>query len=1024
MLKSGFLMIWTSFVAQCVPVLVTFISFAVYSAVSPTPLTPEVAFSSLALFNLLVIPMMLIPTTVQVLVNAIVSMDRLQSFFASPEIEKHDNGRPPFDDGLEEDDVANQSRKSGGNLKITDEKTRNLLDNRESSSYGTFETSLSEATIPTTYLPDHLSIQISGGHFAWDIDSDVAILHDIDLEVPIDTLTIIIGMVGAGKSSLLSAILGEMSTLAGNIYFNRKRNIISYCPQRAWLQNSTLRANILFGEPMDHTRYNTILDACALRPDIDILPAGDMTEIGEKGINLSGGQKQRISVARALYNKSDIVLMDDPFSALDVHVGSQLMKEGILGFLKREQRTVILVTHQLQYLKYADTVISMDNCTIADQGNLNEIRKRDPNLYAVWEKRISFLSDSEDDDDSSEETTKLERLKLIEQVTGKHEQHRQDDSAAGTLMEKEEREVGSVSLKVYLSYAKAIKYSLTCLTLLLYVAQGTMLILTNFWLSAWSESGSETANKTQEDLDDELTYYIRGYAALSFSYIGISLVAISCQIMFSLYGARRVHIKLLRNIIHAPMRFFDTTPVGRVLNRFSNDTNIIDQRLWMVMFSILSNASVLISAIVVNAVVSPIFIAGAAPLFLIYILIQRYFISTARELQRLGSISRSPVFAHFSESLEGLTTIRAYRNEKRFRRQLHTSVDTNNIAMVCLTLVNRWMGVRLEFIGAVVVLISGLSGLLTALFGELEPSLVGLALTYALSISGHSAILVRSTADCEMQMNAVERIRYYTNVESEQYEGVYNPPPDWPTDGDIKIENISVRYDPSLEPVLRDVSIHFKGGQRVGICGRTGSGKSSLAASLFQIVDTFKGRILIDGVDISHIPLLTLRKRLSIIPQDPVLFQGTIRFNLDPENLRSDDEIWEALEIAQLKQVVTELDMQLDADISEDGVNFSLGQRQLFCIARAFLRKSRILLMDEATASIDLKTDKLLQDVVATAFADRTVITIAHRISTILDSDTVVVLSDGRVVEYDTPENLLKKEDGIFASFVQGSLDN
>nr|XP_006814495.1 PREDICTED: ATP-binding cassette sub-family C member 8-like [Saccoglossus kowalevskii] len=615
----------------------------------------------------------------------------------------------------------------------------------------------------------------------------------------------------------------------------------------------------------------------------------------------------------------------------------------------------------------------------------------------------------------------LEQRKLLVQIDRKAKERKIEDGDTGTLIEKEERETGSVSWRIYLAYIKAIKYPLFVLTIVMYTLQGVALILNNFWLSDWSESGSNTGNKTQNELDAELDYYLKGYAAFSFTYLGLAAAATTFHIMFALLGAKRLHIKLLRNIVHAPMRLFDTTPIGRIMNRLSDDTQTVDQRIWITLYGILTAASISVSTIVVNTVVSPIFLVAAVPLVVTYVLIMRHFLTSARELQRLASISRSPVFAHFSETLGGITTIRAYSIQRRFWKRLCSTVDNNNVALLYMNTANRWVGTRLESIGALIVFAAGLSALLTCILGELEPSLVGLSLAYAISLSGHSSMLIRLMADCEMQMNAVERIEHYTQLESEQYQGVCIPHSNWPNKGDIIFDNISVQYAAGLDPVLSDVNVHFKSGQKIGICGRTGSGKSSLALSLFRIVEICCGRILIDGVDIMTLPLLSLRGKLAIIPQDPVLFQGTIRFNLDPDKKQSDGELWEALEIAQLKSIVSELDRNLDAQVSEDGENFSVGQRQLFCLARAFLKKSQILVMDEATASIDYQTDKILQDVISTVFADRTVITIAHRISTILDSDVVLVLSDGKVIEYDTPQNLLKKEDSMFASLVKGN---
>ncbi|XP_070558012.1 ATP-binding cassette sub-family C member 9-like [Ptychodera flava] len=1046
MLNYGGLMAATIIITMATPAIMTLISFSVYSSVSPTPLTPDITFSALALFQQLVMPLVMFPMTIGFTVNAVVSLSRLQKFFVASEVEENDDGRAPLSsvdiDSTVEISAQEDLPESGDKekLNLIDQEDADLIDDddadtakllsKEVKPYGSFEqeTSLMNSQLAwsssasAATVPDDLAITIRNGSYTWDIKDPVPVLSNINLDVPVGKLTMIVGLVGSGKSSLLSAMLGEMTTVSGTVQFNRRKNTVAYGGQKAWLQNASLRDNILFGESYDHQRYQEIINACALQPDIDILPGGDKTEIGEKGINLSGGQKQRVSIARAMYSKADVIMLDDPLSALDVHVGGQVMAEGIKRFLFREERTVILVTHQLQHIQNADKVVVMEGGKIIRQGDLNDIATNDPELYASWQRTLTVLSESEQESESEAETADVERQTLMRQISAKKEADDIAVKAGATIIEEEERERGSVSWRIYMSYVKAAKVPLFGIGLLLIILRVTAQTFTNFWLSRWSESGANfSGNISQEELDDDLNYWISGYAALSVTYIFLLAVSSTWLIVTLIFAARRLYKTLLRNVVHLPLRFFDTTPVGRILNRFSNDTQILDMRLWQTLQGLLDVSFATIAAIIVNAIVTPLFLLLFIPVFIGYAILQNYYINTSRELQRLDSITKSPVFAHFSESLGGLSTIRGYRVEQRFRGRLIHKIGYNNLAFIYLQVANRWVAVRLDICGSLIVLVSGMATLITSAVGGLEPSLVGLALSYALQISGLLNFLIRQVADCEMQMNAVERVSHYSNIENETYEGTLNPSSEWPVDGDVSYQDVSVRYAADLDPVLTDITLKFKAGEKIGICGRTGSGKSSLALSLFRMIDTYKGRVCIDGIDISHVPLLTLRKRLAIIPQDPILFTGTIRFNLDPEGTKDDKELWEALEIAQLKSTVMELDKQLGSEISEGGENFSVGQRQLFCLARAFLRKARILVMDEATASIDMKTDAILQNVVATAFQDMTVLTIAHRVSTILDSDTILVLSEGEVVEYDTPENLLKNEDGIFASLVKGN---
>ncbi|XP_070558780.1 ATP-binding cassette sub-family C member 8-like isoform X1 [Ptychodera flava] len=691
--------------------------------------------------------------------------------------------------------------------------------------------------------------------------------------------------------------------------------------------------------------------------------------------------------------------------------------------LVREGRTVILVTHQLQYLHLANKVVLMDDGKVGKEGNLKEIQLHDPDLFAAWQETLRVLSESDRDSESEDErvlSAEDERLELRQRVSSKETQEKLSvNGSVGALIKKEERLTGSVSWRVYRTYAKAVKYPLVVLIFALLVTQVSFYAASNFWLSNWSEAGVEIGNKTQGELDEESRYYRIGYTALTLSFAGFVVALYAAEIMFSILAAKRIHLALLRSIIHAPMRFFDTTPIGRILNRFSYDTEVIDQKLWFAIMNVLDVAASSLAGLVVNAIVTPVFIAAVAPLSVVYFLIQKYSLATSRELQRLDNITRSPIFAHFTETLGGLPIIRAYRDEQRFRKRILQTIDSNATARLYFLGTYHWSAIRLDLVSSVVILISGLGSLISCVQGLIQPSWVGLALNYALVMCAELNWMLRMFAECETSMNALERVEHYTNIQPEEYRGTYTPSPGWPDKGNIRFEDVSVRYAADQEPVLKDINVDFKGGEKIGICGRTGSGKSSLTLALFRIIDTFKGRIIIDGIDISRVPLLTLRERLVIIPQDPVLFAGTIRFNLDPEYKKTDDEIWEALEVAQLKGIVAELDNRLDSDVSEEGDNFSVGQRQLFCLARAFLRNAKILVMDEATASIDVKTDAILQSVISTAFADRTVLTIAHRISTILDSDSVLVLSEGKVVEFGSPKKLQNQDGSEFASLVK-----
>uniref|UniRef100_A0A8D0QQ42 ATP binding cassette subfamily C member 8 n=1 Tax=Sus scrofa TaxID=9823 RepID=A0A8D0QQ42_PIG len=821
---------------------------------------------------------------------------------------------------------------------------------------------------------DNCCVQIIGGFFTWTPDG-IPTLSNITIRIPRGQLTMIVGQVGCGKSSLLLATLGEMQKISGAVFWNsslpdsetgedpsperetaadadvRKRGPVAYASQKPWLLNATVEENITFESPFNKQRYKMVIEACSLQPDIDILPHGDQTQIGERGINLSGGQRQRISVARALYQHTNVVFLDDPFSALDVHLSDHLMQAGILELLRDDKRTVVLVTHKLQYLPHADWIIAMKDGTIQREGTLKDFQRSECQLFEHW-KTLMNRQDQE-----LEKETVMER-KATEPPQGLP---RAMSSRDGLLQDEEEEEeeaaeseeednLSSVlhqrakipwrACAKYLSSAGILLLSLLVFSQLL---KHMVLVAIDYWLAKWTDSAltlnpmARNCSLSQECSLDR-TVYAMVFTVLCSLGIVLCLVTSVTVEWTGLKVAKRLHRSLLNQIILAPMRFFETTPLGSILNRFSSDCNTIDQHIPSTLECLSRSTLLCVSALAVISYVTPVFLVALLPLAVVCYFIQKYFRVASRDLQQLDDTTQLPLLSHFAETVEGLTTIRAFRYEARFQQKLLEYTDSNNIASLFLTAANRWLEVRMEYIGACVVLIAAVTSISNSLHRELSAGLVGLGLTYALMI---------------------------------------------------------------------------------GICGRTGSGKSSFSLAFFRMVDMFEGRIIIDGIDIAKLPLHTLRSRLSIILQDPVLFSGTIRFNLDPEKKCSDSTLWEALEIAQLKLVVKALPGGLDAIITEGGENFSQGQRQLFCLARAFVRKTSIFIMDEATASIDMATENILQKVVMTAFADRTVVTIAHRVHTILSADLVIVLKRGAILEFDKPEKLLSQKDSVFASFVR-----
>ncbi|KAJ6666237.1 hypothetical protein lerEdw1_000509 [Lerista edwardsae] len=1002
------------FMNAAIPIAAVLATFVTYAYIEDEPLNTAQAFASLSLFHILVTPLFLLSTVVRFAVKAIISVQKLNEFLISDEI---------GDDSWRNGDSAlayeSCKKHTGLHSKAINRKQpfRHQLDS--------FEQPL---RIPTRHMEiDDCAIKVINGYFSW--GSGLATLSNIDIRIPSGQMTMIVGQVGCGKSSLLLAILGEMQNLEGKVHWSRNRYSVAYAAQKPWLLNATVEENITFGSPFNKQRYKTVTDACSLQPDIDLLPFGDQTEIGERGINLSGGQRQRICVARALYQNTNIVFLDDPFSALDIHLSDHLMQEGILKFLKDDKRTLVLVTHKLQYLPHADWIIAMKDGTVLREGTLKDIQTNDVELYEHW-KTLMNRQDQELEKDMEADQTALERKTLRRAMYPRESKAQLEDEDEEEEDEEEDEEDDDMSTvmrfrakmpwRTCWRYLTSGGFFLLFLMIFSKLLKHSFMVAIDYSLAQWT-SMNESQNLCSMEEPQRTTCYVAVFSILSGVGILLCLVTSLTVEWMGLTAAKNLHHNLLNKIIIGPIRFFDTTPLGLILNRFSADTNIIDQHIPPTLESLSRSTLLCLSAIGMISYATPLFLVALVPLGIAFYFIQKYFRVASKDLQELDDSTQLPLLCHFSETVEGLTTIRAFRHEARFKQRMLELTDTNNIAYLFLSAANRWLEVRTDYLGAFIVLTAAGA----SIFQAPSSGLVGLGLLYALTITNYLNWVVRNLADLEVQMGAVKKVNSFLNMETEYYDGtmdVSQIPKDWPKEGEIKIENLCVRYENNLKPVLKHVKAYIKPGQKVGICGRTGSGKSSLSLAFFRMVDIFDGKIIIDGVDISKLPLHTLRSRLSIILQDPILFSGSIRFNLDPECKCTDDTLWEALEIAQLKNMVKALPGGLDAIVTEGGENFSVGQRQLFCLARAFVRKSSILIMDEATASIDMATENILQKVVMTAFADRTVVIIAHRVHTILTADVVIVMKRGIILEYDTPENLLAQEDGIFASFVRADM--
>jgi ATP-binding cassette subfamily C (CFTR/MRP) protein 1 len=1016
-----------SLILMAAPLIQPVLVFVTYVAIQDEPLTASTAFTTVALFNMMRFPFAFLPMGLLQYIQSKISLSRLERYLDLPELTEYVEPNPPSNASESETVCGSITIRNGtfswvdpeaGPVRpIQDEKPKKEKkpkrgkkgDDEISSSEHSHKSEgskASENTEATTKVP-------------------VITLREINCHVESGSLVAIVGTVGSGKSSFLSAILGELEPIHDSkVYMPRagaKRDgFVSYCSQTPWVVNDTLRGNILFGREFDQERYEEIINACALRDDLAVLPAGDMTEIGERGINLSGGQKARVSLARAMYSKeTKIVLMDDPLSAVDSHVGEWIFSKAITGSVSKGT-TRMIVTHHVHLLARCDKVIVMEKGTIQHHGSYEELVAKGVDFAGAID--VSKIKVTESNEEEAEK--KVEKSSAKAQIPEKKgEDQIQLQKNGKKLVKDEEREEGSVAGSAYMHYARVGGLVVAFMVLLVQAFGRGAEVMAGFWLAFWAEAASDEGGLSTS----ETNYYVAIYAV--FGLIGvIGLTVRSLLIAVHRLAASKIlHDGLTESILRAPVSFFDVTPTGRVLNRFAADMDKIDLELTQTLsqgISTLFNVLGAIAAII--AATRGTFLVPLVPISYCYYVIQKWFRKTSTELQRINSIANSPIFADFSQTLSGTNTIRAYGEETRFFEQCKHSFDTMNASYILIQLVSSWLSLRLDILGGFIGAFIG--GLAVATYSSsfIPAGWLGLALSYSIEVTNFLKHGVKMIATLEAQMNSVERVLFYTNqVQPEAPEFIPDvdpAPSEWPTKGNIEFRGASMRYrDGPL--VLKNISLQVKGSEKIGVCGRTGSGKSSLMISLFRITELEEdgGAIIIDDLNVREIGTSTLRLNLSIIPQDPIIFSNTVRYNLDPFKSASTEELWEVLKKVQMDTVIQELPSGLDELVSEGGENFSQGQRQLLCIARALLRKPKILVMDEATASIDNATDAHIQTMIRENFRDATVLTIAHRLNTIMDSDRVLVLDNGNIAEFDTPEKLLEKEDGLFRAMVEKS---
>ncbi|KAK5650692.1 hypothetical protein RI129_001721 [Pyrocoelia pectoralis] len=821
------------------------------------------------------------------------------------------------------------------------------------------------------------AVAILNGCAKWDKNAKQPTLSNINLEIKASSLTGIIGPVGSGKSSLIQVIQGELQLSDGQLYVNGS---LSSASQEPWIFSSSIRQNILFDSKMDKIRYQQVINCCALETDFAQFPYGDRTIVGERGASLSGGQKARINLARCIYRDASIYLLDDPLSAVDTCVGNYIFENCIRKFLK--EKTVILVTHQMQYLSHVNNVIALNNGVIQLRGSESELRtsKLDLSKYITGNETASY------------DNTMNDKAKICKQM-------------------EEGINPGLITFSTYRKYLCSSKhYILVILTMVFFIAAEVATSGSFYFVRHW-------ADIDLYPLQTELSF-IYVYCSITVTAIAFGILRLILFVNVAIESSKSLHNSMLSNLLHATLNFFNLNSSGRILNRFTMDLLSMDEVLPTM--SLVSTVVILsvTGLLVIICVVNPLFVIPSAVLLIVLHYVREFYLHTNLSLLRVESIARSPLYSYIQNTYQGLSVIRTFGVQERLVEEFNAHLDTRSSATYMSYSVTRAFGCYVDIISFLFIT----STILYYTFQkDTQGANVGLVLAQAFRMIGLVQLGMRQLTEVENCMVSVERILEYSTIERERdFESTptLKPHSTWPSEGCIKFNNVFLRYSNDDPYVLINMSFIVEPLQKIGIVGRTGAGKSSIISALFQLTET-EGSILIDGVDITAIGLRDLRKNISIIPQYPVLFSGTIRDNLDPFEKYDDATLWKALENVELKDVFTNLSLGLNSPISQNGSNLSVGQRQLLCLARALIKQNKILILDEATANVDLETDDIIQKTIRTKFVNCTVLTIAHRINTIIDSDKILVIDSGKLVEFDHPHTLLENKNGVFYNIVQ-----